>query len=521
MDSEARSENLTGRQPPRQNRSGLIFKSVLALSGLGVLIAYWLFFSYAVKQGQAIEYEGPCLWGAYRIAHGLNPYPLESLSQSPYAVLIYPPVYFYLASIFLHGEPSYLMPRLISMAASLGTAALYYAFLRSLTLSRLASMSGSVLLMSFMAIWLWSAKGRVDALSITLTCLGLYLYGAATKSNKATNLILSAVSLMLATMTKQPSALFVPALALDLLCRKRFKHLLLFCGSYLLCLGSSILAMQAATQGGFLAHMRFASHMPFEWRYLFERLALMASDLPKFLLAGIAALSLLLKNKLRQGQEDNLRLALLMLLTTIPATFYTAGTAYSNVNHFLVALLPLPLIIVLAMEGSRPAQEKSDLWSRLFAFLTGTTLILSSLIIVFLGFAQFAQGPLGKVLNLSTPVKVEDFKNLVQGKAVLCEDAGYNILYGANAEPVDITTFIQVLGLDGPQAVDMLKKVQGRQYAAIVINHKEMDGTRSARQWSRSITDAITENYSLLGQINGNCEAQDVFIPKSSPVLTK
>lgn len=521
MDSEARSENLDGLKKPRPGRTNLVFKAMLIFSCLVVSLAYWLFFSYAFKQGQAIEYEGPCLWGAYRIAHGLNPYPLESLSQSPYAVLIYPPVYFYIASLFLHGEPSYLMPRLISMVASLATAGFYYAFLRSLNLSRLASGSGSCLLMSFMAIWLWSAKGRVDALSIALTCLGLFLYGAACKNNKTGSLIMSAAALMLATMTKQPSALFVPALALDLVCRRKFKNLLLFSGSYLLFLVSSILAMQVVTQGGFLAHMRFASHMPFEWRYLFERLALMASDIPKFLLAGFAAVALLLKGKLRLGQEDNLRLALLMLATTIPVTFYTAGTAYSNVNHFLVTLLPLPLLIASALDSGRAKLEEKSDPPIFFAFLTGTTLILSSLIIVFLGFAQFAQGPQGKVLSLSNPVNVEEFRTLVKGKAVLCEDAGYNILYGATAEPVDITTFIQVLGLDGPQAADMLKKVQGRQYAAIVINHKEMDGTRSARQWSRSITDAITENYSLLGQINGNCEAQDVFIPRSSPQLTK
>lgn len=521
MDSEARSENLDGLEKPSPGRTNLVFKAMLTFSCLGVLTAYWLFFSYAFKQGQAIEYEGPCLWGAYRIAHGLNPYPLESLSQSPYAVLIYPPFYFYLASLFLHGEPSYLMPRLISMVASLATAGFYYAFLRSLNLSRLASGSGSCLLMSFMAIWLWSAKGRVDALSVALTCLGLLFYGTACKDNKPGRLILSAAGLMLATMTKQPSALFVPALALDLLCRRKFKNLLLFCGSYLLFLGSSILAMQVITQGGFVAHMRFASHMPFEWRYLFERLALMASDIPKFLLAGIAAVALLLKGKLGLGEGDNLRLALLMLLTTIPVTFYTAGTAYSNVNHFLVTLLPLPLLIASALDSNRTKPEGKSDPPILFAFLTGGTLILSSLIMVFLGFAQFGQGPQGKVLSLSKPVNVEEFKTLVQGKPVLCEDAGYNILYGAVAEPVDITTFIQVLGLDGPQAADMLKKVKERRYAAIVINHKEMDGTRSARQWSPSITDAISENYSLLGQINGNCEAQDVFIPKSPPALTR
>ncbi|MBK9619695.1 MAG: glycosyltransferase family 39 protein [Candidatus Obscuribacter sp.] len=488
--------------------SKTILGSALLISALTVAAAYAMFFCYALSQNQAIEYEGPCLWASTQIARGLNPYPLSTLSQSPYTVIIYPPFYFIVCALFEHGEPNYLWPRLISILASLFTAVFYYKFLRRYCHKR-TSIGGTVLLMSFMAIWLWSAKGRVDQLSLALSALSLWLYALSqgTKTPVLT-LIASALALSLATMTKQPSALIAPALILDMLLARRIKDAAIFASGFALALLSMLGLAQVATQGGFIAHMRFATHMPFEWRYLSERLALMYVDWPKFILTLLALpLSVIYREKL---SNNPLRLALLLLLTTLPVTFYTAGTAYSNVNHFLVLLLPLPLFIATMVESTAQAPKMG----RVTALMYGSTLLLSGALLLFLATALFSPATCQRKLALNPAVEPAELKRLMQGQLVLSEDGGYGPLFGAISEPVDITTFIQVLGLDGSQARDMLKNVEAKKYAVVVINHQEFTGERKMAQWDKATIEAVRRNYRLLGQANGNCEVQDVYLPK-------
>lgn len=501
--------------------SKTILGSALLISALTVAAAYALFFCYALSQNQAIEYEGPCLWASTQIAHGLNPYPLSTLSQSPYTVIIYPPLYFIVCALFEHGEPSYLWPRLISIGASLLTAVFYYKFLRQF-FARDTSIGGTVLLMSFMAIWLWSAKGRVDQLSLALSSLSLWLYARSQGTTTSVRpLIAAGLTLALATMTKQPSALLAPALMLDLLLARRNKAAAIFSASF----GTALLSMlglaQVLTGGGFIAHMRFASHMPFEWRYLAERLALMYVDWPKFILAALAIpLALIYKNKAAQcldpskpdelNSPNPLRLALLMTLTTLPATFYTAGTAYSNVNHFLVLLLPLPLLIANMVESTAHAPKAGKLASLLY----GSTLLVSGALLLFLAVALFNPAACQHKLELDRPITSTELKSLMQGKLVLSEDGGYGPLFGAISEPVDITTFIQVMGVRGSQAKDMLKNVEAKKYAVVVINHQEFTGERKMAQWDSAVIEAVKRNYRLAGQANGNCEPQDVYLPK-------
>lgn len=498
----------------KQSSKPLLVSAVLLISALAVAAAYLLFFCFALNQNQAIEYEGPCLWASTQIARGLNPYPLSTLSHSPYAVIIYPPLYFVICSLFEHGEPSYLWPRLISMIASALTAVFYYKFLRHYC-HKLTSIGGTILLMSFMAIWLWSAKGRVDQLSLVLSALSLWLY-ACNRGGSARALVAAAVTLSLATMTKQPSALIAPALILDMLIARRAKDAAIFVGTFAVSLAAMLGLTQAATQGGFIAHMRFASHMPFEWRYLSERLALMYVDWPKFILAILAIpLSVIYKrtgNAEDQSQTGTnpLRLALLLLLTTLPVTFYTAGTAYSNVNHFLVLLLPLPLLISNMVDCTALVPKAGKVISVLY----NSTIMLSGALLLFLALALFSPQACEHKLPLNPAIAAPQLKRLMQDKLVLSEDGGYGPLFGAISEPVDITTFIQVLGVDGTQAKDMLKNVEAKKYAVVVINHQEFSGERKMAQWDKATIEAIRRNYRQVGQANGNCEVQDVYLPK-------
>ena len=441
------------------------------------------------------------------IARGLNPYPPEGLMMSPFQVIIYPPLYFQICSLFLHGKISYFWPRVVSIAATFISAIFYYLFAKRIGQNKVSAWLAALLFMSFMAVWLWSCKGRVDALSIALSLVALYFYSGQT----AKSITLSALMLALATLSKQPSALLVPALCIDLLCRRQVKQAFLYGGVFVGAMSLAMVFFQDTTSGGFIAHMRFASHMPYVTKYLLARLELMKIDLLKFVLAAVASGSLVvqfIKRTLSPEQNNCLRLSLLLLLCTVPATFYTAGTAYSNINHFLVALLPFPLLIIAPV-----LSRQNNLWQNIYSRTAIATGAVSAALLLFLAVTLFSPsksiGP-----NLTNKVSQETFAALVKDKSILAEDAGYSVLFGCQTEPVDITTFLQVLGLDGAQERNMTERIVNKRYAAVVINHKEIDGSRDMPQWAESLKVELKKHYRLLGQINGNNESQDVFIPR-------
>lgn len=511
MGSQTRAKDLNKEDNPKDSRQSRLILVALALSSLACLTAYLLFFRIALAPESstwAIEYEGPCLWASTMIARGLNPYPPEGLMMSPFQVIIYPPLYFQICSLFLHGKISYFWPRVVSIAATFISAIFYYLFAKRIGQNKVSAWLAALLFMSFMAVWLWSCKGRVDALSIALSLVALYFYGGQTPKS----IVLSALTLALAALSKQPSALLAPALCIDLLCRRQVKQAFLYGGTFALTMALAVLFYQDTTSGGFIAHMRFASHMPYVAKHLIARLELMKIDLLKFVLAFLATGSLVLqffKKTLSREQKNCLRLSLLLLLCTVPATFYTAGTAYSNINHFLVTLLPLPLLIITPMLS--PPQN--NVWQKIYQGASIATGALSALLLLFLSWTLFAPGKtIGP--NLTNKVSQETFSSLVKGKTILAEDAGYSVIFGCQTEPVDITTFLQVLGADGAQSIKMKTNIAAKKYAAVIINHKELDKSRDMPQWSESLKAELAKHYRLLGQINGNNEGQDVFVPR-------
>lgn len=512
---------------------------LICLSLILVALPYLMFGSYALSTENAIEYEGPCLWAASRLAQGLNAYPGELLQESPYSVIIYPPVYFILSSLFLHNGLSYLPMRLISIFSTLVSAVSYYFFLRFYGLKKSNCLTGTGFLLSFMAIWLWSAKARVDMLSIALSCAALCSYSYALKETRHPYLFLglSAVLLALAALTKQPAALLAIAMQIGLFFTTfptrlnnqdtqkpiSAKQKLLICGAafggvFTITLSACIIATNHLTKGGFIEHMHFASHMPFFSKYLFERLSLMMIDLPKVILAVLAAVLVLWQNfKSKSAPPHIFTLSTMMLLATIPTTFYTAGTHYSNVNHFLTALLALPALICLGI----------DRLGKGFSYLSATVLLVSTALLAYLGFSLFGPSANARQPALAAPIpqaklgevicpKIDQLKiDQSEVPSILSEDAGIATLMGATSEPVDITTFIQVLGLDGRQAQSMLAKIKGKAYRAVVINHKEFTGERDAPQWSKEIIQAVKDNYNYYGQTSGNGEMHDIYLPKS------
>ena len=151
--------------------------------------------------------EGSSIAHMNRVLHGLPLYVKPSLDFTPFT---YPPLYFVVSAWVAKLTGSGFVPlRLVSIAATLGTLAMLYAYVRRESASRWpALVAASLFAATFRQSGAWLDLGRVDAL---LLCL---VMGGATAVRRIESAgyagIAGGVLFALAALTKQ-SALFIAA----------------------------------------------------------------------------------------------------------------------------------------------------------------------------------------------------------------------------------------------------------------------------------------------------------------------
>lgn len=172
-------------------------------------IASVLFVAFVVAQRLGYRYELEWLEGAVlqhvdEVRAGRVPYAEPSARFSPF---YYTPLYYYAAApalaFFGHG---FLGPRLVSLAASIGSLVLVFGFVVRETGRRSAALAALAL---FTAGYWWSGRwfevARIDSLFLCLTLAGAYALRFARGRGRAA---LAGVLLAAAVLTKQ-TALFV------------------------------------------------------------------------------------------------------------------------------------------------------------------------------------------------------------------------------------------------------------------------------------------------------------------------
>jgi len=145
--------------------------------------------------------EGNLLAMCERVLHGE---PLYAQPSVDYTAFCYPPLYFYLgAAVMRVLGPGYLALRLISVVATLSTAAMIYAVLRRHAVRpSLSLVAAAVFLGAFGRTHYVGSAGRVDALALALALgsLALAFCAAATRRNA----VVAGGLAGLAILTKQP-----------------------------------------------------------------------------------------------------------------------------------------------------------------------------------------------------------------------------------------------------------------------------------------------------------------------------
>ena len=492
-----------------------IFLALVALLFIGLYATGWFL---AITAPLSIEYEGPCLWATLKLKNGQGIYDALSLTKSPWEVVIYPPVFFLVCVPFqVIAGTSYWGLRLVSILSLIvSSISSYRIFFRSCN-SHFATATALVCYLSFMPVWSWSFKGRVDMLSMSLSIVAIDLFLVAYDRRMESNLDddkffkkffrlsgiygLFIICCVLAIFTKQPSVMIPMAVAIFLLTKKRsFDYLIISFGSGILSL-LTLYSIDYWTAGGFMQHMKFLSRMPFSWNDLGLHISWMGSDWAKILLLPICMFFL---RKRKPGSLDTTLPVTLILISGL-LTFYSLGTMYANVNHALHFYWSCSWLIAICLA---------------LAPIEIAVVLLSSTLLSFYALSAIIPNIKSVVSKMPKTLRVLNEENLI-GTSMFVEDPALALAIGAEPLFVDVATFIQVWEKERRDLSDIKKSILNNEYSAIVINRHDSQLEKPPYFWSQSLVRLIRKQYKYNGTVIGNGEVQDLFIRKSAAERAK
>lgn len=477
-----------------------------------ILVSCWLICVYgagwllAFQAPLAIEYEGPCLWAAYNLSLGNNIYPLENLTQEPFIAVIYAPVYFILAMPFqkLFGMNLWSL-RVISMASFVLTVYFLWKLFQRSSGSRLAASLGALSFASYVSIWSWSLKARVDMTSLAFSAWALDSFHANLSKERTSikdalkDYAPSIIAAVLATFSKQPSIIIPIVLTLYLCVKRKFNEAIAYGGGFIFLSSLLFAIIQTLTQGGFSAQIQFASHFPFTFMEMLEHLKWIIFEWPKMIFALVILLPLLCIKKQR---SEAIIPSVLLVLTGV-MTIYTLGTMYPNANHaFLFFVFGSWLTALICARFN---------W---LGFVVLPICLLSTYI------ANTMIQPLQKtVLAMpETTALLESLKPSLSGKLILTEDPVIAMKLDAKPYFVDIATFFQVWhnpSNPGLGVTDLVVGPNAKKFAAIILNNTDaMMMDSDPYFWPPSAIRAIEKQYYKRAELVANGEIHVLYLPK-------
>ncbi len=489
---------------------------------VGVLFFLLVFFYYqgwslSLASPYGLGEEGSSMWAALALSENRNAYDFARLYSHPWQCVVYPPVYFALLGwLFKITGAAFYPMRMLSMGAFIVSLVTSYRIFALSGCSKLARIIGLLIFSSFWTIWSYSFKGRVDMLSLTFVLLAIQQYLVLARKPKDDNifrlprLIVIATLCLAAAFTKQAALVVVPAIAAALIIGRQWRLSLLFMGlsSFLIIVTTWLI--NNATAGGFLNHMLFAAQAPFQWHALHKHLLWLGSNWLPFLLTPVALFIIIAgyfrDSEQRQGPYRRHLSALalistLFILSSILA-FYSLGAEFANVDETMVSAFCCAWLLALAVDQTK----------RRFLLL----------IFICVAVGIYVISDLSERLNQSVIPMInarEIMRSVPFNKGLmLCEDCSVAIDLDARPEFVDIATFLQTWqatpGLLEERMKDIKKRIQAREYGALVLNARDGCLLKPHYYWDESVIRAVKDNYQPVGSFIDEGRMQDFYLPK-------
>jgi 4-amino-4-deoxy-L-arabinose transferase-like glycosyltransferase len=318
----------------------------LELLVLAVGLAVWLLhaglmvrFPFQFDGGEGVLLEVTSV-----MARGETVY--RGLNEPPYYIAPYPPVYFWLSSLFMGpGAYGFLGGRLVSALAALLLAVLLGSWLHRRA-GPTAALCGVAFFLIHPLTLGWSALFRSDMLALLFAGSALMLFSRWESRPSFRCDLLTALLLSLACLTKQTFLAGFVAVGLTLLLED-WRRALRFVAIGALSLGVPLLALHLATGGRFYEQVVTGNVLPYS---LHQAVSLLGF----YLLASLGLLALAAGNLAFTGWRRD-RLWYFYLLATLVAVAASgrAGAFYNYYVELHLALVVLAALGIAAWERRR------------------------------------------------------------------------------------------------------------------------------------------------------------------------
>lgn len=493
-------------------------KVLLALSAIFIFAEVLLYlgrFYVALASDLPIDYEGPTYFGVRQLSAACNIYDSKTLDAAPFMVTIYMPLYYGLCAIFqnfLDLASGLKVCRLVSILSLFWASYSAFRIFKMSQIEQIRSILGVFVFLNFFALWIWSNYCRVDMLATALSLFALerFISYQVTdeKAQSIKSLIVPVIFCAAALYTKQSSFVVAFSIFVYLLWHKKWKESILF--ALALSAGCALLfgLMQAITGGGFLAHMQFASRMPYDWTMMMDHLGWIGLDWLKILIVASSSLVLLIFGKRNMEQKSFFALSLPFLFSTAIFTLYTLGTEYPNTNHAILFYFTLVWIFMQVSHEYRQRQDHKQ------ECVYSISLVVSSLLGCVLMFSLLPSMLLwpGELNQAKEHLKV--LNSIKPQTLIFTEDPYLSLVSNTKPLFVDVSTFVQVWHRERKEAWqnDLIDLISHRKLEAVIINCHDDQKEEPSYYWSADLVDLVHQKYRLNSSLTGNRQAQNVYL---------
>lgn len=453
---------------------------VLALCGFWSLV--WLFIAL-LRLGYPLELE----WcgGAMRdmAARAMRGEPLYVAPGGGWFPYEYPPLYLWLSGwgMRLIGAVSFVPMRLLSIAATLGCAALLFWWVRRLAGSRVwGLLAAGLFLASYRFTGAWYDVERLDMLFLFFSLAGICLLQRAEETDSAPWAAVAAVAHLLAFLTKQQAVLFIAGGVAALALQKRWRLLAVYgLGSAALCLGS-VVALNAAS-GGWFGYYCFRVPMANGIRLNLARMYLLF-DLPLF--APVIAIVLV---GLARGRREPSALLWSMTAMGLLGSLLSRAHWGGDQNVLMTGYVFLGAA-ACALAG-RWSAETGSARAPLFALALAQLLVLA-----YRPTAQLPR-PEGLAAGERYVALIRDLER--EGEVLSLDHGGFTTV-----PHFHLMGLLDVMQTEKGLPANLLNAVRSHRYAAIVMDARpETEGTLGllAKEYPRMENVGITDPWVVTG----------------------
>jgi hypothetical protein len=462
----------------------------------------------------SIEYEGHVLWACRTLAQGMNIYAPGALTEIPSSVVIYSPLYFAVGALCIKafgvGLP---LLRAVSMASALVCFFYFGLLLKRCRLSDFHVIIALALFACTVPVLHWSSVARVDFLGLALAVIGMERFCKAwfaPKDRAPTLSPLAVFFLLAAAFTKQQYLVFSLACLIFTCLQKKSR----LASNYLLlwtAIAAPALVVIELVSGGFLAHLSYASSLPWHWQTLTLFLCPFLADAHVVAAAAIILAAPLYQHRsslfgsakrtTQENQTNQARaLAAILLTISLLLALYTMGLRGAYHNHLLCSEFALFWLAALNLPRLPPIASALP--------IVALSISLQPLLEVGGEFYYRAR------TCRATSETIKLLRGLPRSqRLILTEDPSLAIFAGAEPALVDATTFLNTSKAHSQTAARLLRDIENRTYGAIIINtHDALEHREQI--WPESVVRAIDDNYLASGVSGGNGMEQTVYLPK-------